>query len=374
MSTPPADLPATRQPPAYQPLRLSVLDVCPVPAGGSVRGAVDSSVELAQRVEGLGFERYWLAEHHNTQTIASSVPSILIAHVAAATSTLRVGSGGVMLPNHAPLHVAESFRLLEAMHPGRIDLGIGRAPGTDGRTALALRRTPAALRAENFPEELEDLLGFLTDGLDADHPFASVTASPKGGDAPQIFLLGSSGYSAQLAAALGLGFAFAAHINPTAAAAVLRHYRAEFRPSRFFAEPYSILGLSALAGETDDEAEHHAALLDLAWLHIGQGGDRPSPTFEEALAYEYSPAEEAQRLANRARHTIGSAPNVAARLRVLADEAAVDEVMVLTMAHSAEVRARSYELLAYELLAAEMLTPTTKGATTGAANSPDATG
>ncbi len=336
-------------PSAHRPLRLSVLDVCPVPAGGSVADAVSSSVELARHVEALGIERYWLAEHHNTETIASSVPSILIAHIAAATSTLKVGSGGVMLPNHAPLHVAESFRLLEAMHPGRIDLGIGRAPGTDGRTALALRRTPAALRAENFPEELEDLLGFLTDGLDPTHQFASVTATPKGGDAPQIFLLGSSGYSAQLAAALGLGFAFASHINPGPAAAVLRHYRDEFRPSRFFAEPYSILGLSALAADTDDEAERLAATLDLAWLNIGKGRNGPAPTFEEALAYEYSPAEEQQRLANRSRHTIGSGSAVAARLRVLADEAVADEVMVLTMAHSHEARAHSFELLAEHL-------------------------
>lgn len=337
--------------------RLSVLDVCPVPAGGTAADAIADAVELARAAERLGLARYWVAEHHNTSSIASSVPAVIIAHLAAATSTLRIGSGGVMLPNHAPLHVAESFRLLEALHPGRIDLGIGRAPGTDGMTALALRRSRAALRAENFPEELEDLLGFLTDSLPADHQFASVTASPKGGDSPEIFLLGSSGYSAQLAAAMGLGFAFAHHINPGPAAAVLRHYRDEFQPSRFASEPYAILGLSALAADTADDAERLAATLDLAWLRIGQGRNGPAPTFAEALAYEYSPAEEAQRLANRSRHAVGDAHQVAAKLRVMAEEAAADEVMVLTMAHDRASRQHSYELLAGELLGAELPTP-----------------
>jgi luciferase family oxidoreductase group 1 len=331
-------------------MHLSILDVCPVPAGSTTTDAIADAVELARAAERLGLTRHWLAEHHNTATIASSVPSILIAHLAAATEHLRIGSGGVMLPNHAPLHVAESFRLLEAMHPGRIDLGIGRAPGTDGRTALALRRSAAALRAGDFPSELDDLLAFLTDGLHPEHPLAGVTASPRGGDAPPVFLLGSSGYSAQLAAELGLGFAFAHHINPGPAAAVLRHYRAEFRPSRFFAEPYSILALSALAADTDDEAERLAATLDLAWLRIGQGRNGPSPTFAEALAYEYSPAEEAQRRANRTRHAIGSAERVATQLRLMADESAADEVMVLTMAHDLASRRRSYELLAEQLV------------------------
>lgn len=330
-------------------MQLSVLDVCPIPHGATTAQAVEDAVALARRAESLGLARYWVAEHHNTATIASSVPSVLIAHLAAATSTLRIGSGGVMLPNHAPLHVAESFRLLEALHPGRIDLGIGRAPGTDGRTALALRRSAAALHAEDFPEQLDELLGFLTDALPADHPFASVTASPRGGDAPPVYLLGSSDYSAQLAAALGLGFAFASHINPGPAAAVLRHYRAEFRPSAWFAEPHAILAVSALVADTDDEAERLAATLDLAWLRIGQGRNGPAPSFAEALAYDYSPAEEAQRLANRSRHTIGAPGPAGARLRVLAEEAAADEVMVLTMAHDLASRARSYELLAAEL-------------------------
>jgi luciferase family oxidoreductase group 1 len=344
--------PDSPSPTPGRPLQLSVLDVCPVPAGSTAGDAIADATELARSAERLGLARYWVAEHHNTGNIASSVPAVIIAHLAAATSTLRVGSGGVMLPNHAPLHVAESFRLLEAMHPGRIDLGIGRAPGTDGRTALALRRSAQALRAENFPEELDDLLGFLTDSLADDHPFASVTASPRGGDAPEIFLLGSSGYSAELAAELGLGFAFAHHINPGPAAAVLRHYRAHFQPSRFAAEPYAILGLSALAADTDDEAERLAATLDLAWLRISQGRNGPSPTFEEALAYEYSPAEEAQRRANRTRHAVGSARRVAAQLRSMAEDAAADEVMVLTMAHDLASRRRSYELLAAELLGA----------------------
>lgn len=326
-------------------LRLSVLDVAPIPAGADATHALANSVDLAQHVESLGYERFWLAEHHNTSGIASSVPAVMIAHVASATSTLRVGAGGVMLPNHAPLHVAESFKLLEALHPGRIDLGIGRAPGTDGLTAYALRRSRDALAADDFPAQLDELLAFLRGRWPSDHPFSAVVAAPRVTSPPPVFLLGSSGFSGALAAKLGLGFAFASHINPGPAVRVLRAYHDHFVPSEAFPEPYGILGVSAIAADDADTAEDLAASLDLAWLRIGQGRGGPLPSVTEARKFQWSPAEQAQRLANRDRHVIGRAPDVVAKLRVMATEAGVREVMVLSMIHDHAHRLRSYELL-----------------------------
>jgi len=193
---------------------LSVLDVCPVRAGESASQALAETVALARTVEALGFRRYWLAEHHNTAGIASSAPEVLITYVAGATSTIRVGSGGIMLPNHSPLKVAETFRTLGALFPGRIDLGIGRAPGTDLTTALALRRSREAVTTDQFPQLLGELLAFFEDDFPDNHPFHSVQAAPAGVPTPPMFLLGSSDYSANVAAQLGLGFAFARHINP----------------------------------------------------------------------------------------------------------------------------------------------------------------
>ena len=195
-------------------LPLSVLDLSPVPAGSTSGQALRNTIDLAHLADRLGYTRYWLAEHHNFPGIASSAPEILIERVATETTHLRVGSGGIMLPNHAPLKVAETFRVLEALHPGRIDLGIGRAPGTDTRTALALRRSRAALGADDFPEQLAELLAFSSGHFPAGHPFESVIAVPTDVDLPPIWLLGSSDYSAQAAAALGLGYAHAHHINP----------------------------------------------------------------------------------------------------------------------------------------------------------------
>ena len=331
------------------PVPLSVLDVCPVRAGESAAQALAETVDLARAVEALGFRRYWLAEHHNTAGIASSAPEVLITHVANATATIRVGSGGIMLPNHSPLKVAETFRTLGALFPDRIDLGIGRAPGTDLTTALALRRSREAVTTDQFPQLLGELLAFFEDDFPEQHPFRSVQAAPAGVDTPPLFLLGSSDYSANVSAQLGLGFAFARHINPGPAAQMLRAYRDGFQPGDFGTEPYAILGISALCADTAAEAEHLAAPLDLAWLRIGQGKRGPSPTFEEALAYEYTPAEEAMRRANRARHLVGDAGTVAEQVRALAASANADEVMVLTMAPDAATRLRSYELLAAEL-------------------------
>jgi hypothetical protein len=210
---------------------LSVLDLAPVPDGGTAGEALRATTDLARHAERLGYQRFWVAEHHNMPGIASSAPPVLIGHIADATSTMRVGSGGVMLPNHVSLVVAEQFGMLEALHPGRIDLGIGRAPGTDQVTAAALRRSPEALSAEDFPEQLMDLLGFFTGRWPENHPFAQITAVPGRGNQPAVWLLGSSGYSAQVAGLLGLPFAFAHHFSAANTLPALALYRQHFRPS-----------------------------------------------------------------------------------------------------------------------------------------------
>jgi luciferase family oxidoreductase group 1 len=327
--------------------RLSVLDVSPVPSGTTPTQALANSVDIARLADTLGYTRYWLAEHHNTAGIASSSPEVMIAHIATQTERIRVGSGGIMLPNHSSLKVAETFKVLEALHPGRIDLGIGRAPGTDAATALALRRSPDVLRTDTFPAQLGELLAFLGDGIPEGHPLHGVTAVPRDGAAPELWMLGSSGYGAHVAAQLGMGFAFAHHINPAMAIQALRTYRDAFEPSDAMPEPTPILAVAVVCGETDDEAERLAATVDLVWLRIGQGRTGlPVPSLDEALAYQYTPAEEAQRQANRQRFWIGTPAGVSTRLDELARITGAPEVMVLTTVHDHEARRRSYELLA----------------------------
>src|SRR5690242_5671172 len=219
---------------------LSVLELSPVTAGGTPRDALNNTIELAKHVERLGYRRFWLAEHHNMPGIASSAPAVLIGHIAEATQTIRVGSGGVMLPNHAPLVVAEQFGMLEALHPGRIDLGIGRAPGTDQLTASALRRTPE-ISADGFPQDLGELIAFFYGTFPEHHPYARITAVPARDNVPELWLLGSSGYSAQVAGMLGLPFAFAHHFMPANTLPALAIYRQHFRPSAYLAQPYVMI-------------------------------------------------------------------------------------------------------------------------------------
>src|ERR671927_1779647 len=216
---------------------LSVLDVSPVSSGSNSAQALRNTLELARLTDQLGYERYWLAEHHNLPSIASSPPEIMIGHAANITERIRIGAGGIMLPNHAPLKVAETFRVLEALHPGRIDLGIGRAPGTDPVTASALRRSQHGLGAEDFPERFGELLAFTGDGFPKDHPFRSVVAMPRDVALPPIWLLGSSGYSAKAAGEMGLGYAFASHFSPTDPSPAMRAYRESFEPSETFERP-----------------------------------------------------------------------------------------------------------------------------------------
>ncbi len=325
---------------------LSVLDLVTMWNGSSAGEAIAESVELARHVERLGYTRYWFAEHHNAPWQASSAPELLIAHVAPATTAIRVGSGGVMLPNHSPLKVVENFRTLEALHPGRIDLGIGRAPGTDGLTALALRRSREALGADDFPEQMAELLAYFRGDFAPDHPFRRITPTPVVETMPEIWILGSSDYGARFAAEHGLGFAFAHHISPDLAVPMLQLYRSSFRPSPLLAAPRSILALAAFCTEDEELAADVTALLDLLWTRLRRGETGPPPTLDEARAYRRTPeAADARRMFG-GRHIVGTPAEVVPRLRALAEQGAADELMVLTMVPDAAARRRSYELLA----------------------------
>jgi luciferase family oxidoreductase group 1 len=320
---------------------LSVLDLSPVAAQTSAGQALRQTTELAVRAEELGYQRFWVAEHHNIPSIASSAPAVLIAHLAASTSRIRVGSGGVMLPNHAPLVVAEQFGTLEALHPGRIDLGIGRAPGTDQLTALALRRTMEGLSAEQFPQELADLIGFFS-GENARLP---ITATPGLGDEPAIWLLGSSGYSAQLAGLLGLPFSFAHHFSAANTVPALALYREHFRPSRWLERPCAMVAVSTICADTDEHARWLGGPAALSFVHLRSGKPRPLVSPEEAAQYEYNPAERqvaAERFNGQA---IGSPETVRGQLTGLLAGTGADELMLTTMVYDINDRIRSFELI-----------------------------
>ena len=326
--------------------RLSVLDVSPVATGSTSTDALRNTLDLAQLTDGLGFTRYWLAENHKTPLIASSAPEIMIGHVASVTNHIRVGSGGMMLPNHTPLKVAETFRVLEALHPGRVDLGLGRAPGTDSLTALALRRSRELLGADDFPARLQDLLTFLDHGFPPGHPLERIRAMPDDVPMPEVWLLGSSDFSSELSARLGLRFAFAHHIQPLPAIAALRMYREHFQPSDYLQEPQALIGVSVVCAETDAQAEEIARPLQLTLLRFRSGKIGRFPSIEEAKNYPYTPDEREIMEMNRDRNIVGSPKTVRARLTQLAEAAAVNEIMITTMTHEHADRRRSYELLA----------------------------
>jgi luciferase family oxidoreductase group 1 len=266
--------------------------------------------------------------------------------VAGVTERMRVGSGGVMLPNHSALKVVENFRTLEAIYPGRIDLGIGRAPGTDGMTALALRRSRQALGADDFPEQMAELVGFFTGSIPPDHAFARITPTPVVASMPEIWILGSSDYGARFAAQNGFGYAFAHHISPELAVPALRLYREEFQPSPFLAEPRAILAASAFCAETEEQADDVAALLDMVWSRLRRGEIGPPPTIAEARAFKQTPDGQLARQMFRSRHSIGTVDRVVPRLQTLADQTETSELMLLTMVPDAAARRRSYQLLA----------------------------
>ena len=325
-------------------LSLSVLDLAPVPSGTTPSQALRRTVDLARLADRLGYARYWFAEHHNIPSVASSSPEVLIGHVASATSRIRVGSGGIMLPNHAPLRIAEAFHTLAALHPGRIDLGLGRAPGTDPATSQALR----PFDAEQFPAQIGEMLALSRREVPEDHPFRSVRVVPDDVELPPIWLLGSSGATARLAGSLGLGYSFARHFSPTPPGPALRAYRESFRPSAQFPEPHVILAVSVICAETEERAEYLAATMDLTWVRLQSGRLGPLPSPEEALAYPYTPQERAIASTYRALHFIGTSATVRARIEAYLEENAlqVEEVMASSNIYSHEERLRSYELLA----------------------------
>jgi luciferase family oxidoreductase group 1 len=328
------------------PIPLSILDVAPVTTGSSSSQALRNSIDLAQFADKRGYTRYWFAEHHNSPGIASTSPDIMIGQVARETTHMRVGSGGVMLPNHSPLKVAESFRLLEALYPDRIDLGIGRAPGTDMMTALALRRSREALEADDFPQELGKLLDFAKGTFPADHPFKSIMAYPNDVKLPPIWLLGSSGFSSQLSAELGMGFAFAHHINGAVAVPAMKLYRDGFKPSAEFPQPHAILAVSIICADTDAEAEDLALSVQYAFLSIQTGRSGPLSSPAEVRAAPLTAMERMQLDAIRDRHIVGSPATVREQILQLIEQSQADELMILTMVHDHEARRHSYDLLA----------------------------
>lgn len=324
---------------------LNVLDLASRPAGGTNADAVAGTIRLAQEAERLGYGRFWVAEHHGMPAIASSAPAVLIAGVAAATERIRVGSGGVMLPNHAPLVVAEQFGTLHALYGDRIDLGIGRAPGTDGATAMALRRSTEGLGVEDFPQQLLDLFGFFYGGMSDANPLHGITAVPGLGDAPQVWLLGSSGYSAQVAAALGLPFAFAHHFAGENTEAALDLYRSKFEPSDVLSEPHTMIAVNVVSDEDPEIVRAQSLPGQLSFLRMRRGLKPEPVSIEEALAYEFTPLEEEFIASRNARQAIGAPDEVKARLDALLASTQADELMISSGAASVEGRIRSLEIV-----------------------------
>jgi len=329
-------------------LRVGVLDQSPVISGHTPAQAVAETVSLAQLAEDLGYHRYWLAEHHAIAALADPCPEILACRVAAATGRIRVGTGGVLLPYYSPLKVAEVFRMLEALFPGRIDLGIGRAPGGDMKTAQAMAHG-AYDGAESFPGQVADLIGFLDRTLPTEHPFAGVHAQPQGESSPQVWLLGSSDYSGALASQRGLRFAFAHFISASGGEAVMRAYREQYLGSAREPQPASLLCVFVICAHSSAEAERLAASIDLRRIHMARGIDAPVPTLAEAQAHRYSEPERAYIAQQRARLVHGNPDQVREKLLALAEQHAADELMVLTITGDYASRKQSYRLLAEAL-------------------------
>jgi luciferase family oxidoreductase group 1 len=325
-------------------LELSVLDLAPVPAGSTPSEALRNSVDLAAHVEGQGYRRYWVAEHHNRPGIASSSPAVLLAHVAAATSSIRLGSGGVMLANHAPLAVAEQFGMLEALNPGRIDLGVGRAVGSDDATARALRSDDQTV--ERFSTLVTELLAFFTGRSSGADPSAHVVAIPGRGLLPQVWVLGASTASAQVAARLGLPFSFAHHFNPDATLEAVRVYWRSFKPSPFSSTPRVMVALAVICAEDDERAQWLAGPVGLAFVRAARGGSGPLPSPDEAASHRYQPGERAMATARLQAQAVGGPDRVRRRLHELATATCARELMLVTMVHGHGDRIESYRLVA----------------------------
>ena len=318
---------------------LSVLDLAHIRQGGTAAEAFRNTTALAKHVEQLGYKRFWLAEHHNISGVASAATSVLIGHVAGATKTIRVGSGGVMLPNHAPLVIAEQFGTLETLYPGRIDLGLGRAPGGDFAVTRALRKDLRS-NGDDFPALLEELRHYLAPAK----PGQTVTAYPGVGTNVPVWLLGSSGFSAALAAELGLPFAFAAHFQPDPLLAALDLYRRSFRPSEILDRPYAMAGIPVIAAETDEEAHYLATTSQQMFLNLIRNHPGPLPPPVKSL--DWNSFEESTVAAKLRAAIIGSRETVRQKLELFLDETQLDELMIVSNAYEFPARLRSYELIA----------------------------
>jgi luciferase family oxidoreductase group 1 len=322
-------------------VRLSVLDQSPIREGDTAAEAVRETIALAQATDRFGYNRFWIAEHHDSTGLASAAPEVLIPQVAANTQRIRVGSGGVMLSHYSPLKVAEVFRMLETLYPGRIDLGVGRAPGSSQHVSRAMAVGPGALSLEHYPNQVADLMGYLANNLPEGHPFQGVRAQPLGDSVPQMWLLGSSLEGAQIAAALGLPFSYAHFINPEAGARAIKLYREHYEPSEWYPQPLVNVGVSTVCAPTTEEA------IRLSWSRYCMRFRRNGvPSVETAMAFDYKPAELEYIVYSRERAAIGDPPTVKARLEALAAELDLDELVLLTITYDFEDRVRSYELVA----------------------------
>lgn len=323
---------------------LSVLDLFPVSSGTTPTFAIHASVELAQRADALGYERYWVAEHHNTPGIASSAPEVLIGYLAGHTKRIRIGAGGMMLPNHAPLHVLEVFRTLEALYPHRIDLGIGRAPGTDPFASSALKRKSS--RGGDVNDQIAELLAFARGTFPDDHPYSNVAVMPSDAAIPPIWMLGSTSAGACIAAAAGLPFAFAGHFSMGEADAAVEQYHARFQPYLGVSKPRLMMAVSVVCGATNEDARELALPLRVAFARLAAGRPGPFPSVEEARAYRFSAEELAvvERFAEGA--IIGDAATVKQGLERLVKRTSPDELIVSTVVPVQSERIASYERVA----------------------------
>lgn len=324
--------------------RFSILDLVRVGQDWGVREALDRARDLAAHAERWGYTRFWVAEHHNMPGIASSATALAIQHIAAGTSTIRVGSGGIMLPNHAPLIIAEQFGTLASLFPGRIDLGLGRAPGTDQATLRALRRAPAT--ADHFPQDVLELQAFLAPPEEGQ----TIRATPGAGTEVPLWILGSSTFGAQLAAHLGLPYGFASHFAPDMLNDALRIYRDTFRPSKQLAKPYAAIGVNIIAADSDAEAERLATTQKMSFANLFRGARGLSqPPIDDIEAY-WSPIEKAQAMRMLSRSIVGSKETVRKGLEMLSFETGADEFTIVSDVYDHQARLRSFELIA-ELMA-----------------------
>ncbi len=326
-------------------VRLSVLDQSPVPEGSTPADAIRNSIELARHVERLGYHRFWMSEHHAMDLLACTAPEVLLARIGAETSRIRLGSGGIMLPHYSPFKVAEVFRTLHALYPGRVDLGIGRAPGGGPLEAHALRRDRTQRPTDDFPEQLTELLSFLDQGFPREHPFSQLTVSPAMPGGPEVWLLGSSLWSAEAAAQYGLPYAFAHFFSPIATRRAMEHYRESFRESGHAARPYTSIAIGVLCAETDEEARFLMASPQLLMRRIRAGDRRPVPRPEIAIRELERQGPVPMEEGEWPRYIYGTPERVREQLASVAKALDLDELIAVTIVHDHEARLRSYQLL-----------------------------